>query len=111
MRSIDYSDAHVLTGDAIADAVVDYAAELAHQATAEPVRIPARAADGSVVHVSLLVGPASEIVLSDVPDADGEELVDDETVTEIRRRIMLLREPQPITTRLEDIVAPGDEEV
>ncbi|GAA3339881.1 hypothetical protein GCM10017714_17370 [Curtobacterium pusillum] len=72
MKYIHYDGSLILTGDAIADAVVDYAAVLGANGRTDTVAIPAVADDGSVTRTTVLVGPASELTVSTAPDDELE---------------------------------------
>jgi hypothetical protein len=79
MDRIHYAGDSVVTGSAIARAVLEYAKALAKAKLSETVEIPTRAPDGSLSRSTLLIGPASQLI-ADVEPADGEEIVDDELV-------------------------------
>lgn len=68
MKYISYDGVEILTGDLIADAVLDYAAILGANRRTDTVAVPAVAFDGSITRTTVLIGPASEIVVSDAPD-------------------------------------------
>ena len=85
MKILTYTGAELMTGDAIADAVLEYCAALADEATAETLEIPVLHADGTRGTASLVVGPASQIVAIDV-DTDFEELIDEETILLLHAR-------------------------
>ncbi|WFR68346.1 hypothetical protein P9139_09125 [Curtobacterium flaccumfaciens] len=72
MKYIHYDGTLILTGDAIADAVADYAAVLGANGRTDTVAIPAVADDGSVTRTTVLVGPASELTVSTAPDDELE---------------------------------------
>lgn len=72
MKYIHYDSSMILTGDAIADAVLDYAAILGANSRTDTVAIPAVADDGSVTRTSVLLGPASELTVSAAPDDELE---------------------------------------
>lgn len=72
MKYINYDGSMILTGDAIADAVLDYAAILGANSRTDTVAIPAVADDGSVTRTTVLIGPASELTLSAAPDDELE---------------------------------------
>jgi hypothetical protein len=90
MKLIIYAGEHYLTGDEIARALVEYGQALAEQGTAESVTVPIREPDGSDATAIFLVGPASQIVVKSVTSGQ-QELLDDDTVQEIRNRIRRLR--------------------
>ena len=93
-----YAGGAFLTGDEIADALMDLAAALAEASLAEPVEIPVLGPDGARITSSFLVGPASQIV-TEVADWDGEELVDAETVERLR---VLTRATRPVAALADD---------
>jgi hypothetical protein len=72
VKYIHYDGSLILTGDAIADAVVDYAAVLGANERTDTVAIPAVADDGSVTRTTVLIGPASELTVSTAPDDELE---------------------------------------
>ncbi len=72
MKYIHYDGTTILTGDLIADAVIDYAAVLGANTRTDTVSIPSVAEDGSVTRTTVLVGPASELTLTTAPDDELE---------------------------------------
>jgi hypothetical protein len=68
MKFIHYSSTTVLTSDIAADAVVEYAAVLAHDGEAEVIDVPAVDDDGVAIIERMLLGPASLIVVEPAPD-------------------------------------------
>jgi hypothetical protein len=90
VKLVIYAGEQYLTGDEIAHALVDYSQALAENDTAESVTIPIREPDGSGGTAVFLVGPASQIVVKSVTSGQ-EELIDVDTVEEIRARIRRLR--------------------
>lgn len=93
MMRILYAGGSVLTGTAIARAVVDLAEQLAIRGTASTVNIPVLRADGTVGSSHLLLGPASQLVAeATVPDM--EEIQDGDLVREIEKRATALK-PHP----------------
>jgi len=94
MKAIHYAGETVLTGDAIADALVVYAGALARRETAATVEIPVRYPDGSVNRAGILLGPASQIVV--VPEhSELEEIVDDDLVAWLQQQTRALEDPRP----------------
>ncbi|WP_157071412.1 hypothetical protein [Curtobacterium ammoniigenes] len=63
MKSIRYDGSVIVTGDAIADAVAQYAAALGANGRTGLVRVPTFDEAGQIDEVELLLGPASEIVV------------------------------------------------
>ncbi|RNB51143.1 hypothetical protein EDM22_05500 [Agromyces tardus] len=86
MRYVRYAGETLLTGDAIAEALVQLAEVAAEHRSAARIRIPMQLLGGDVGQATLLLGPASEIVTTPGP-LDVEELVDEPTVAEIDERI------------------------
>ena len=88
MKRIHYASGSLLTGDAIADVLLRYAAALASNRTAAEVSAPAVAEAGDVTEVMLVLGPASQILAENAPGID--ELVDDEFVESLERKVAAL---------------------
>lgn len=84
MRRIVYAGGAFYTGDAIAQALMDYARELARNATADTVFVPVHSIDGDGGHVEFLLGPSSQLVTEPVT-LFGPEIVDEALVTQMRR--------------------------
>ena len=84
-----------LTGDDVADAVLEYAWVLAQYGRHDLVRVPTRRSDGSIGRSSLLIGPSSQLSSEDLV-TDDEELVDRELVRTLKDRSAHLREPLPV---------------
>jgi hypothetical protein len=86
-----------LTGDDVANSVLEYAWVLAQYGRFDLVRIPTRRDDGSEGFSTLLVGPSSQISAEDVTAAEaGEELVARDFVQSVKERAAHLREPLPV---------------
>lgn len=83
MKYIHYDAVVLMTGDDIADAVIEYAGALALNDEADTIHVPTVHADGGSSHVTLLVGPSSEMVVEDAPD-EVLEPEDEEFVTRLR---------------------------
>lgn len=93
-----YAGGEYLTGDEIAVALLEYGESLAEVGAAAMVEIPIIADGGHRVLATFLIGPASQIVATDVEGA-GDELVDDVVVEELRL----------LTRRLRPVGYPADE--
>ena len=106
MDRIHYAGDSVLTGSAIARALLEYAEVLAKAGTSATVDIPTREEDGSVGRSKFLIGPASQLV-SDVEESEYEELVDDDLVEYFRAETAVLRQaPAVIPAGNEDQLPP-----
>jgi hypothetical protein len=87
-----YSSGAVVTGDGIADAVIEYAQELAKLETSDTVDIPVLLADGSLHEAQLLLGPASQLVaLDDSPGNAFGDQRESAVIEELREKIRALR--------------------
>lgn len=85
MRRITYAGTSLVTGNDLAESLLDYARALAAQGSSDTVFLPARTASGSVEQVEILIGPASQLV-SEPADLEGPEVVDTDVVADLRRR-------------------------
>jgi hypothetical protein len=72
MKFIHYDSSDILTGDLIADAVADYAAVLGANTRTDTIAVPTVGEDGAVQRTTMLIGPASEIVVREAPDDELE---------------------------------------
>ena len=89
MKRIHYASGAVLTGDAIAEALVQYAAALAANNAAAEVHAPVRLETGEDGEAVMLLGPASQILAEQEPGTQTE-LTDTEFVSELEERIAAL---------------------
>jgi hypothetical protein len=89
MKRILYAGGSFLTGDAIAHAVLDYAAELANAGKAAKLDVPALDLEQRREQVSLVVGPSSQMLAE--PVALGQELSDDDFTENLRRLTRVLQ--------------------
>lgn len=102
MKTVIYAGSEFVTGDDIALALLACGRALAEAGEAEAVQVPTREPDGTVGEVTVLIGPASQMVIRDV-HVEGDELVDDVAVgrlNSIQRRL------HPIASV--DVAAPSD---
>jgi hypothetical protein len=84
MQMIVYAGGEFVTGDDIANALLEYSRALGAEDAAEIVEIPILEADGSSGTAKFLIGPASQIVCKSFR-TDFEELVDAAVVARLRR--------------------------
>jgi hypothetical protein len=68
MKRITYADENLITTNAIADQLVDYAVRVSQLRTSSAVSIPVLESNGLVVAHTLVINSASQI---DVVDVDG----------------------------------------
>lgn len=85
MKRIAYAEAIVGTDARIAELVLEYATLLARAGQADTVVIPAVQGSGGLQHVSMLLGPASQITVFE----DDEPFAGDarEAVADLERRV------------------------
>lgn len=88
MKRIRYAGGSFLTGDAIADALLDYATALARAGTADHVIVPGLGADEAPTSVDVVVGPASQLI-AEHEESGAEEPHHEEFVADLRRRTRL----------------------
>lgn len=68
MKHIHYDGSVITTGDDIAEAVVEYAAALGANGRTDTVRVPTFDDHGTATTATILIGPASQIVVDDAED-------------------------------------------
>lgn len=86
MKYLRYGNSWVMTGDAIADAVLSYSVALAQNSTTDHVDVPTTDQYGVATSVGLLLGPATTVMTEPAPD-DELETEDDAFVAELHRRV------------------------
>jgi hypothetical protein len=97
MRRLSYTNTSVITDDRIANAVLQYSRELAEHDHSATVDIPVVTEDGTVISAELLIGPASELIVVDVPDAPLPKDMDvDGAVAAIRIAMERLTSPPSV---------------
>lgn len=84
MDRINYAGGTLLTGTAIARALLEYASALAKTDQATTVEIPIVREGGAVARASLVIGPASQLVAESV-ESEYPEPEDDALVREFSR--------------------------
>jgi hypothetical protein len=91
MREVIYAGGSFITSDAVADALLDYAAQLANADRAAALSVPALDQFGQPFEVSVVVGPASQLmaepVANSAPEPEAAEFLADleRRITELRR--------------------------
>jgi hypothetical protein len=97
MDRIYYAGDSVLTGSAIAKALLEYAEALAKEDTSTTVEVPTRLPDGTIGRSRFLIGPASQLV-SDYEPSGYEEILDEGLVADfVRETRKLTRPSRPVT--------------
>ena len=94
MKTVHYAGGKLLTGDAIADAVVRFGEALALRQSSATIEIPVRLADGDVEMATALIGPASQIVA--IPEHNEfDEIHDEALVDRLDREAGMLGDAKP----------------
>jgi hypothetical protein len=97
MKRILYNGGTVITGDAIAHAVIEYASELARHESSDTVDIPTVNAAGVSARTELLLGPASQFVIEPVGSAQDDP-IDEALIAEIETKTTKLLDPKPVAS-------------
>lgn len=94
MKLIHYAGETLLTGDALAEAVLRYASALSAKEDSATLTIPTRLPDGAISSAIMLIGPASQLVA--VPqDSEFDEVVDEELLAQIEQETARLSTSHP----------------
>ncbi len=94
MQSVSYGGESFVTSDDGAAALLDFAASAAMSGVGEVVTLPSVLADGSVVSVSLVIGPSSELMTTPVESSQAEPDTR-EAAAVLRERASQLRASDP----------------
>lgn len=96
MRRVKYGDEAVIVGDEFGELLLEYAAALARNNTAEPLHFTAVNSEGQV-RASFLLGPASQLTVvethSHLPAPDNSEA---EAVMRDRLKALSFPVPHPV---------------
>lgn len=83
MDRLHYAGHSILTGTAIARAILDYAQALAEANASATIDVPTVNDDGSLGRSEILIGPASQLI-TDAEESRFEDVVDEEFVARLR---------------------------
>jgi hypothetical protein len=83
MRKIIYAGGAFYTGDALAKALLQYAAALALNHSAAVVDLPVRTLHGGRGTQSLVLGPASQVMSETTEFDDLDEITDDDALVRL----------------------------
>ena len=75
MKSITFASGTIVTGNAVAEALVDYVSGMSGAVTSASIEIPVQEDDGTVAVHTIVLGSAVQF---DIVDVDGVESADDE---------------------------------
>lgn len=89
VKRILYAGGSFLTGDGIADAVLEYAAELANAGKAAKIDVPALDLEQRPEHVVLVIGPSSQLMAE--PVSLGQEIDDEDFRQQLQRKTRVLQ--------------------
>lgn len=95
MKRILYASGSVLTGDAVAQSVVQYATTLAKVGSADTITIPV-VKDYENATVEMLIGPSSQLMLEDAGDDPDATFDDDSFRIEIDERRERVENPPSV---------------
>jgi len=106
MRRIYYTSGSVLTGDAIAEAVLAYAQALAKSPLADTIRIPVvQEESGEHGIATLLIGPASQLMFVPERAERFDEPVDTALVDELDRLARVVGAARPVPQNVDVVVS------
>jgi hypothetical protein len=108
MRRIYYASGSVLTDDAIARAVLEYAEALAKDGRADIVEVPVVLASGNLGTATMLIGPSSQLA-SVTEESDLVPPSSDVLVEDITRRTRLLGSPHPASNQYADFLTSSED--
>jgi hypothetical protein len=94
VRRVHYAGSYVLTSDRVCKALLRYSRALAENNTSDVVSIPVITEGGSKAYAHFLVGPASQIFSTPVPDSPDEPF-DPEVVRDLEERTRVLHPSVP----------------
>jgi hypothetical protein len=89
VKRILYAGGSFITGDGIAEAVLEYAAELANAGKAAKLDVPVLDLEQRPEQVSLVVGPSSQLLAE--PITVGQEMDDEEFTRRVRHMTRVLQ--------------------
>jgi hypothetical protein len=103
MMRLFYAGGSVLTSDAVAASVVEYAAALAKSQMADAVTLPVVDTTGqSESTAMMLLGPSSQLLCVPEPIDALIEPSADEFLTDLDRRTRFIASPRPITGEIDE---------
>ncbi|NQX28428.1 hypothetical protein HQQ81_13860 [Microbacteriaceae bacterium VKM Ac-2854] len=103
MRRIMYDGSSLVTSETVATAVMGYAADVVRLGTSAAVDVPALEANGSILHHTILLGPATQM---EIVDIDGEASSVDDSEFPMPSFPALIARAAPVHTAVEDDLMP-----
>lgn len=104
--TLHYTGGSVVMADDVAEALIQYARELAATQASDVLVVPVIDENGTLATAEFLIGPASQLLA--VPIAGTENGRDQAVIDEIDRRARLLRPPTAVPRDETDGVKPVD---
>lgn len=95
MKRINYAGGTLETGDAVAQAIVDYVTSVSQSEANISVDIRVREPSGSIATHSLVLGPGTQLDVTDVDPAVGDESVNF-PVPEFRQPVEMADSEPPV---------------
>jgi hypothetical protein len=103
MQKLYYASGYILLGDAIGDAVMDYARALADVGKSDLVTVPSLSDEGLRGTTRILIGPSSQIFAAPALDR-GVDLDDEEAVESMRKKTARLLPARPQPSDDDDVI-------
>jgi hypothetical protein len=104
------ADKSLLVGDVAADTIVEYAALLAQQSSADAVELHVVSGDGDEVVATLLLNSGTSLMIetthSALPEPDNTE-----AITYMRQKMQLIQSPPHAAEASPDEIAAWNEEI
>ncbi|CAN5421395.1 hypothetical protein BH10ACT5_BH10ACT5_17070 [soil metagenome] len=92
--TLHYTGGSVVMADDVAEALIQYARELAATKASDVLVVPVVGEDGTLATAEFLIGPASQLLA--VPTEGAESGRDQGVIDDIDRRARLLRPPTAV---------------
>jgi hypothetical protein len=73
MKSITFASGTIVTGSAVAKALVDYVASLSGSVTSSSIEIPVQEANGTIAMHTIVLGSAVQFDIADIDGVVSEE--------------------------------------
>lgn len=95
MQKLYYASGYVLLGDAVCEALIDYARALADVGQSDVVDVPGLSDEGIPSRTRLLIGPSSQLFAAAALERDAD-LDDADAVASMKDKAARLRSPHPV---------------
>jgi len=95
MQKLYYASGYVLLGDAVCEALIEYAKALADVGQSDVVDVPGLSDEGIASRTRLLIGPSSQLFAAGALERDAD-LEDSDAVASMKDKAARLRSPKPV---------------